>query len=298
MFLGKSNFHSSQPINNSFVNGERLAYPNNLSSKLHWEGIPDVDGIRRNQLSNDDIVYFPIAICQRALAIWQKIYIEDDYSKNLDSEFFTIADWLVKQSAKRPILDCWSFTCKNVSSNGSAMAQGQAISVLVRAYDVTRDNRYLTTAILLKDSLISDKHLTIKDGKDIKFVETPNSKGTVILNGWIFCIWGLQDLLEVVRTDDLLMTIDDSLNSLVNYLNHYDFFSWSKYDEKNLSSPFYHELHIAQLEALFIKTGHSGIEYYIKRWTKSNENKLTRVVAILLKSIQKLKSPSYFEFVK
>jgi hypothetical protein len=65
---------------------------------------------------------------------------------------------------------------------------------------------------------------------------------------------------------------------------------WSNYDlGGRLAGPFYHHLHIAQMQAMWKLTGHAVFQDYADRWTKFEGKRLNRFRAFCVKAIQKIK---------
>ena len=80
--------------------------------------------------------------------------------------------------------------------------------------------------------------------KDGVIFERP---GHLILNGWIYAIFGLYDAG---------ISIDQCVAVLLKMLPVFDCGYWSKYDDIGMISPvFYHHVHIEQLQALRRITG-------------------------------------------
>jgi len=83
-----------------------------------------------------------------------------------------------------------------------------------------------------------------------------------------------------------------TLLTLKKHLSDYDAGYWSYYDvRRHISSPFYHNLHIAQLKALNMIEPDEVFAYYINKWSNYKKSTLNRCRALLLKVYQKLKEP-------
>lgn len=98
---------------------------------------------------------------------------------------------------------------------------------------------------------ISEGGTTKYDNNDVYFYECPGDP--LILNGWIFSIWGLYDYYISTQDYEIKRILEASLLSLKNKLSEFDIKYWSNYEEgeKRISSPFYHKLHIAQLRVMY-----------------------------------------------
>ena len=81
-----------------------------------------------------------------------------------------------------------------------------------------------------------------------------------------------------------------SVNTLVNILPQFDCAYWSMYDlDGKITSPFYHNLHIAQMKVMYDLTGKEIFKEYANRWQKQQRNVFCKSLAFLIKAIQKIK---------
>ena len=76
-------------------------------------------------------------------------------------------------------------------------------------------------------------------------------------------------------------------------MRRYDVGFWSLYEQsgtwlKMLASPFYHRLHIVQLEVLYRLTGESVFKKYASQWESYRRSRPKRTVALGYKVIFKL----------
>jgi len=114
--------------------------------------------------------------------------------------FLRSADWFVRQQDRR---GGWSVPVKRRLAAGrlrlapgwySAMAQGQAMSVLTRAYALTGDRRYLDCArraTALFDVPSTDGGVLASLFNLPWYEEYPTVPGTFVLNGFIYALVGL-----------------------------------------------------------------------------------------------------------
>jgi len=83
--------------------------------------------------------------------------------------------------------------------------------------------------------------------------------GHLILNGWIYAIFGLHDAG---------CNIDPCIDALVSMLPEFDCGYWSLYDTEKMIAPvFYHNVHVQQLQALHRITGKRVFQEYSRRWS-------------------------------
>jgi len=141
----------------------------------------------------------------------------------------------------------------------SAMSQGQAMSVLVRAHRATGDQRYLDAAMACVgpfERTMDDDGVSARPaGGGVWFEEDTRRPPRHILNGMIFALWGLDDLAHATVAPAAGRLYASGLETLGERISRYDNGSWSLYDVPDDARPYiasmrYHELHTAQLEAL------------------------------------------------
>ncbi|PMG46280.1 hypothetical protein BCU91_19590, partial [Shewanella sp. 10N.286.52.B9] len=264
MLLGISQFHQKQGVPYNFSKDSEL-YPNDLSSKLSWQGFKDSTGVPRNKLSDGKYVYFPIAIAQKAIALYENNNVE---------EFLLLADWFVNSVDRNGGYDCWSSSNKDTITNYSSMAQGQALSVLYRAYKETNEEKYLSTANLVYSCLMNEhNNISIHTKNGIVFDETPKKNRAIILNGWIFTLWGIFDYEKMVTVENKDNSFASLSEFLAEELDNFNCGYWSLYsDDAYISSPFYHNLHIAQLQSMYILTGIDKYKNHAELYISYNNN--------------------------
>lgn len=142
-----------------------------------------------------------------------------------------------------------------------AMCQGQAISVLCRAYHATKDTRYLEAAeaaigpFLQSSSKPGGLKAVFMNQHDW-YEEYPTTPSTFILNGFIYSLLGLYDLSHTnPASSKARILYDKGIQSLVAMLPLYDAGSGTFYDLRHVTmhtSPKlarwdYHSTHINQL---------------------------------------------------
>jgi heparosan-N-sulfate-glucuronate 5-epimerase len=174
----------------------------------------------------------------------------------------------------------------NHTGNVSAMTQGEAISVLCRAYQYSGNYEYLNTA----EKLLSPFRRDIKDGGVLGFItslginwyeEYVNEPLNHVLNGMVYSIWGLKDLYAVTENKTASKLYIDGINFLKKALPSFDTGFWTYYwipeSGKNyVSSMMYHNLHICQLQALYQQTGEDIFKFYSDRFIKYASNPINR----------------------
>jgi len=144
-----------------------------------------------------------------------------------------------------------------------AMCQGQAISVLVRAYLNSGKNEYLAAA----EKAIKVFNISSIDGgvkavfmdKHVWYEEYPTNPSTFILNGFMYSLLGLYDLKTVKPGSEARQLYKSGLESLQALLPLYDSGSGTFYDLRHFTMKTapkgarwdYHSTHVNQLLTLF-----------------------------------------------
>lgn len=145
----------------------------------------------------------------------------------------------------------------------SGMAQGQALSLYTRLYQITDDQKYLTDAEKIFKSLKKNPgsdlpQVTMVDKDGYYWIEEyPMSSPDHTLNGFIFAIYGLYDYNSLKKDTASESIFLDAVRTvkryIVDYRNPNDISSYClKHRHKSLK---YHIIHIEQLKMLSRMTG-------------------------------------------
>jgi hypothetical protein len=191
----------------------------------------------------------------------------------------------------------WEYRTRLKAPWFSALAQGQGISLLVRAHRETGKEAYLDAAQRAFVTFLTNVDeggvvYTNEDGHTW-FEEYIVFPPTHILNGFIWASWGVYDYFLATgdpRAEDLF---DQAMRTLAVNLQRYDVGFWSLYEQsgtrlKMLASPFYHRLHIVQLKVLYRLTGEEIFRDFATRWESYGRSRVKRTVALGHKVIFKL----------
>ncbi len=140
----------------------------------------------------------------------------------------------------------------------SAIAQGEAASLLVRLHLQTGEARFALAArrALLPMSVPVSEGGMYAELDGAPFVEEyPTRPSSFVLNGAIFALWGYRDVGIGLGESAELERFEALTSALAANLDRWDTGFWSRYDLfphriSNIASPAYHLLHIRQLEVL------------------------------------------------
>jgi hypothetical protein len=140
----------------------------------------------------------------------------------------------------------------------SAMAQGQAASLLVRLAAETGDGTLADSARLCLAPLSVPSAeggvQALLDGRPWP-EEYPTSPPSFVLNGGIFAMWGYRDVGVGLHDDEAGAEFERSVDTLALNIRRWDLGYWSRYDLfphplANVASSSYHVLHMSQLRVM------------------------------------------------
>lgn len=179
----------------------------------------------------------------------------------------------------------------------SGLAQGQGISLLVRAHHATGAAEYLEAAqraLMAFFAKVEIGGVVFQDraGNDW-FEEYIVSPPTHILNGFIWASWGVYDYFLATGDRRAHRLFERAVQTLAANLEQFDVGFWSLYEQsgtrmKMLASPFYHQLHIVQLEVLYRLTGQEVFKRFAQRWQLYRCSRSRRAAALSYKIVFKL----------
>lgn len=288
MIFGKSLLHVNQDVGKSFSVLEIKGYYNNLTEKVEkdYANISKVEYIPKFVSESGKEVEFPISILQYALGCYD-LYLQSKDSLYL-RKFFSCVDWTFKHQTEVGSFDSFSFLYPDAPH--SAMCQGEAASVLLRAWVQSSDERYLLAAKKSIDFMLNSKEeggTSLYENEGICLLEYTNLP--CVMNGWIFALFGLFDLSLAIPCEQYKKAFLKSVKLLKEYLPRFDNGYWSMYDVGGkIASPFYHNLHIAQMQALYAITREEIFNEYANRFISYQKSFWKRTRAFVKKAIQKI----------
>jgi heparosan-N-sulfate-glucuronate 5-epimerase len=183
----------------------------------------------------------------------------------------------------------------------SAMSQGQAASLLTRLFAATGDARYAEAADLaLRPMQVSaDAGGVLGTIEGSPFLEEyPTSPQSHVLNGAIFALWGVRDAALMAGDPQTEKLHSDLVSTLAATCARWDTGRWSRYDlfprrPTNVSSSFYHQLHISQLSVLQTLYGGSEFGNLAARFERYQARARLRRAALVQKIAYRLVVPRY-----
>lgn len=257
----------------------------NFESKAKYPDRFDANKIPLYWYRND-YIYHPIVIAQYALGLFEA-------GKNND--FLLQADWFVKNGVETRCGLIWEIGIdvheyKIKAPWISAMAQGEAISVLTRAYLISNNEKYLTSALaaLIPFTQHIDEGGVLNEFAGSKvYEEYPAEKPTAVLNGFIFSLFGLYDLV-LLGNSVASELFEQGINSLKTILPFYDMEYWSSYDLYSYPQYFpstytYHIIHAEQLKAMYILTGVEIFNHFAVKWNEYSKSYYNKSKVLITK---------------
>lgn len=266
----------------------------NFESKLNYPEKMDSSGIPLYKIYYEPYFYHPIVICQYALGIFEHFYQSNFSDEKLKTAFFIQVDWIEKNASNLGSGKVW-YVEYNIPEYGlfkpwySALSQGEAVSVLTRAYLISKNEKYLTLA----EKAIKPFDIEVHNGGLLSyfnsipiFEEYPSPKRTVgAFCGFMFVLFGLYDLILANKNKVASQQFEKGIESLKKLLPYYDIGYWSKYylfdyPKKYAASFTYHSLQFEQLKAFYFLTGEKLFLEYSEKWEDYSRRITNKVRAL------------------
>ncbi|MBS4033792.1 MAG: hypothetical protein KGZ85_04955 [Ignavibacterium sp.] len=274
-----------------------------FASKAQYNGKISEDNIPLTSYRGQDFIQHPTIIAQYALGLFELLSKNDFQHQDTKKRFIELAKWFDKNYKEFPGGKCWvvNVLYPELGINSpwiSAMTQGEIISVLVRAASISNDSRLEQLAI----DALAPFEFDVKDGGVVNYFksipvyeEAPIiNRTTAVLNGFIFSLFGLFDLLLFNNNSRSKRLFNLGVDSLIKLLPYYDIKYWTRYrlmeyPESYLSSFTYHMLVIEQLKVMYFITGEQIFQEYSDKWydyTRSYSNRTRALFNKLISSNQ------------
>lgn len=258
----------------------------------------DGAGIPVRKYSQAGLQYSPTRIAAYALAHYNRLVTQGSLDSR--STFLQMADWFLREQDA-----LWRYDFDWGSLKGpwiSAMAQGEAISVLTRAYRLTGDERYLKQAIRAVAPLtlpIDQGGVRSRIDGFLDFVEEyPTTPPQHTLNGFLYTLIGLLDLSAIEPSIEGQVGLSSLIHTLETKWKSWDLGYWSSYDlhvtksgRRNAATVSYHSLHVAQVGYLAERVDSAPLRACHTRWAGFAQSPANRVRALATKILYRLEEP-------
>ncbi len=269
----------------------------------------DENGIPLNKtyidVSEKDYVYFPISIGQMGLAVYHT-YLRTKSIEDQD-RFLKFVEWFFQHATNNNELGARWLTevplpqYNNPGPWQSAFTQSRAISILLRGYQLTNDQKYCDMAekaLICFTKQVSQGGITSFTEYGPFYEEYTAEVQTLVLNGMIFSLFGIMDFTRLFPENKLARKIyDDGISTLTNILPEYDLGFWSRYNlckaewypQIDPATVGYQRLHISQLEVMYHYSGNSTFWDYAETFRKQdNFSNALKMYKIKYKSLKQL----------
>jgi hypothetical protein len=244
-----------------------------------WTDAPqDADGVL---LTRGVAQYHPVRIAQFGLHSHARFLETGDVRARAD--FMAQARWLASNQVERDgVAGCYVYGFPNPHYGAgpgwiSAMAQGEAISLLLRAAAAERSDAYVEAALRAAapfQCAIAHGGVVFRSPHGDAFLEeVAVLPASHILNGHIFALWGLLELQSLHAATWLNELVSAATATLRARLPLYDAGYWSYYSLLGAPGGFrhaavlkYHAFHIAQLRVTAALVNDSSFAQTADRW--------------------------------
>lgn len=282
-----------------------LAYFMRFQGKAAYRGPFDGEGIPLLDYRGDiGPQYNPIAVAQFGLARFNR-WLEAGGAVEDRAAWEAVAEWLARElrpnSHGVPVwmhhFD-WPYRQVLRAPWYSGLAQGNGLSMLVRAARATGDPRAANAAHKAFEPFrrdVSDGGVMVRDEQgDLWIEEYLVDPPSHILNGFIWALWGVYDYAEWSGSADADAIWKACIRTLERRLGEFDTGWWSLYEarcgeDEMLASRYYHTLHITQLHVLHRLTGSEVFAQAAARFESYLRNRRYRMRALARKAIFKLR---------
>lgn len=296
-------WHETPQVNHNACTDELGEYYMPFAEKANYSGPFDSSGLPMlDYHGRIGRQYNPIAIAQWGLGNYNALCREQNQACR--NKFLLASEWLRSHLEQNSWgvrvwnhdFD-WEYRTRLKAPWHSGLAQGQGISLLVRAWQVTRDPAYLNAAHAAFQSFckpVSGGGVSFTDrAGDLWFEEYIVTPPTHILNGFIWACWGVHDYFLATRSGAAKQLFARAIETLRKNLHRYDLGFWSLYEQSGtrlpmVASPFYHRLHIVQLRIMHRLTGEEIFSAYADRWESYGRSSVNRARALCHKVAFKL----------
>ena len=296
-------WHDRAEINSQAPTHALGEYHMTFREKAQYTGPHDAQGIPLlNYHGTVGLQYNPIAIAQWGLGNYN--LFSRTASVEARGKFLKASDWLCEKLEQNShglhvwnhYFD-WDYRQTLKAPWYSGLAQGQAISLLVRAHAETGERKYLNCAALAFRSFLADVAAGgvrfVDAEKNIWFEEYLVSPPTHILNGFIWAAWGVYDYFLATGSREAMGLFAAAVKTLDANLGRYDLGFWSRYELSGtllpmIASRFYHRLHVTQLRVMHRITSEKIFDLYAKRWESFAQSRSKRSRAFFYKGAFKL----------
>lgn len=302
---GPLSFWYEQPTVNDRAFGGGNSYFMSFQGKAGYKGPFDAQGVPLLDYHGDiGRQHNPIAIAQYGLGRFNR-WAETGHSPADERAWLAVADWLATQmrpneSGVRVWMHDFNWPYREMLRAPwySGLAQGNGLSLLVRAAVATGEPRFTDAAQVAFQPFrrdVSDGGVLSTDAVgDVWIEEYLVQPPSHILNGFIWALWGVYDYAQWSGNADANALWHSCVGTLQRRLSDFDIGWWSLYEaphngQEMLASRYYHALHIAQLQVMYRLTGNDFFWQAGNRFQGYMDHRPNRMRALARKAVFKLR---------
>jgi hypothetical protein len=276
---GNDYFHNLQGLGHYFQ--DERCYYNDLTKKADWTG-ERLGGLPVARLAaSGEPIALPTTVLLYGLGSIDKYFLESrpEYLECVQP----VCRWLFANLLPQGYFDnhCKElYSHKELYSNNCAMTQGLTLSFALRVIryklaDGADCNRLDNLVEAVRSNLmapVEQEGTALRTDEGLFLMEICWRPHNIVLNGWIFAIFGLIDYLNYRHNPQVEGFLIETLATMKAVLPRYCLPNgWSRYDsDGRLASPFYHALHIAMLDALYRLTAEDVFGEYMEIFRRGN----------------------------
>lgn len=236
--------------------------------------------------------YNPVTLGQYALGCYAEYLNKERDSSQFLTTMDKLLDYMSDDGAFRYEFSWYNGNTREIYHPGwtSALAQGHALSCFSRAYELTKDPKYIEGGNKVFSYLMLEKEkggLRVSLGdldpslsENIFFEEYVSTPNSYTLNGYMFTLLGIYDWSRATAShpqafgaNDSAWAFKEGIESLQYILHLYDMGGFTNYDLGFMNYrvaprlfPGYHALHIQLLRAVYSITGVKQFHHFEELW--------------------------------
>jgi hypothetical protein len=251
-----------------------------------YHGGLDDDGIPLVRYGEQGSFYSAVITAQYALA--NMIAVRRGAADRADLTR-RLLDWLVAaQSTRGRLAGCWPMHHDDPKYPWlqapwtSALATGNAMSALLRGWEMFGDDRYRQASDAAYEALHEPRtELALsRDGRELWYEEYPAEPPLHVLNGHIYALFGVVDHARVTGDPEADARWRRAADTALVHLDEFELGYWSAYDlrwREPVSRHYQKNVHVPQLRILGALTGESRFEAVADRWERQYHSRRSRL---------------------
>lgn len=241
-----------------------------------YHGGMDEEGIPWMRSPQGIPVHSAILTAQYALANITLLRQGDD--ARADRARAQVESLVATQERQGEWAGCWVMTSDNPKYEWlrapwvSALASGNSISALLRAWEVFGESRYLTAAEAAYVGLHrarTEMRLVEEAGDELWYEEYPADPPMRVLNGHVYALLGVLDYARVSNDAIAHARWRRAAATLLAHIDEFDLGYWSAYDLRWREPAMIHyqkNIHVPQMRILAALTGKTKFADIADRW--------------------------------